>query len=56
MHMVMAWGYYKLFHGIREQQYVNDRLSPANLAQFIPSMNTPRTRHTIYHTYPHATG
>lgn len=24
MHMIMAYGYYKLFYGVREQQYVSD--------------------------------
>lgn len=23
MHMIMAYGYYKLFYGVREQQYVS---------------------------------
>ncbi|PIG84530.1 NADH-ubiquinone oxidoreductase subunit GRIM-19 [Aspergillus arachidicola] len=28
MHLLMGYGYYKLFHGIREQKYVTHRFSP----------------------------
>lgn len=63
MHMIMAYGFYKYFHGVREQRYVSRRLPTTLLIQsptfFQPSLsNNPLPQRKREHstkkllTYP----